>query len=98
MREVTWHKDPETGRYTLVQPWNQFWTVAGLTIGDILYHHGRYHFTTMRQTFFALGNIMSSVLATTIGATSVIVVVLASRMFLDRRRAKLARNWQAPAA
>jgi hypothetical protein len=91
MRETIWHKNPETGKYTLIK--QSFWgTVTGLAIADIFHDRGRYHFATSQQTLSSIGDIASTLLAVAIGATTVVVIALAFRMAKDRRRTRLARD------
>ena len=92
MREMIWHKDTETGRYSLINPWMQFWTGIGLAIGTVLSHTNRYHFATTREALSSLLSMADTLLATAIGVTTVIVVALACRMGKGRWRTKLARG------
>jgi hypothetical protein len=91
MREVIWHKNPETGRYTLIKPW-AVGIITGLAIGNIFNHHSQYLFANTRQILSTLLVVMVTLLATAIGATAAAVIVLAFRMLLDHRRTRLARG------
>lgn len=91
MRETIWHKDPETGKYTLIK--HSFWgTGIGIAIADIFHNRERYHFATRQQTLSSVGDIASTLLAVAMGVTTVIVIALAFRMAKDRRRTRLAKS------